>query len=370
MKYLLFILSLFLLSCSNDLKENSSSTDGYDRGLILKNYTENIIIPAFNKLESDIINLENSIVEFSEDKTASNFEGIKNNFIETYKSWQYVEMFDIELAEEIFYANKINIYPVKIELIETNISDGNYDIANNNNLTARGLPAIDYLLYGKKLTEEDTKLFYVNEEENSNDYIRYLLDVINHVKTNTAAVSEDWKMNKDSFIASSENTTSSSLNKLTNDYIYFVEKKLRSNKIGIPAGKFSEGEKLNEKVEAFYSKKLSKDLTLSAINATIDVFEGKHFNSKKKGESFYSYLIYLSKNTDNNNLASEILSRMESAKSYINSNLSDNFSEQIENDNSKMLNAFDELQKVVVLLKIDLLQQFNISVDYTDADGD
>ena len=43
----------------------TSSTDGYDRSLILKNYTENIIIPAFNKLESDIINLENSIVEFS-----------------------------------------------------------------------------------------------------------------------------------------------------------------------------------------------------------------------------------------------------------------------------------------------------------------
>jgi hypothetical protein len=35
-----------------------------------------------------------------------------------------------------------------------------------------------------------------------------------------------------------------------------------------------------------------------------------------------------------------------------------------------MLQTYDELQKNVILLKVDMLQALNINVDYVDADGD
>jgi hypothetical protein len=35
-----------------------------------------------------------------------------------------------------------------------------------------------------------------------------------------------------------------------------------------------------------------------------------------------------------------------------------------------MTDTYDELQRVTVLLKVDMLQTLNISVDYVDADGD
>jgi hypothetical protein len=35
-----------------------------------------------------------------------------------------------------------------------------------------------------------------------------------------------------------------------------------------------------------------------------------------------------------------------------------------------MLLTYDELQKNVVLMKVDMLQAMNVSVDYVDADGD
>ena len=35
-----------------------------------------------------------------------------------------------------------------------------------------------------------------------------------------------------------------------------------------------------------------------------------------------------------------------------------------------MTEAYDALQLVVVALKVDMLQAFNVSVDYVDADGD
>jgi hypothetical protein len=42
----------------------------------------------------------------------------------------------------------------------------------------------------------------------------------------------------------------------------------------------------------------------------------------------------------------------------------------MEENNLQMLAAYDELQKVVVLLKTDLLINLSIVVDYVDADGD
>ena len=50
--------------------------------------------------------------------------------------------------------------------------------------------------------------------------------------------------------------------------------------------------------------------------------------------------------------------------------LDSNFINLINTDNNKMLLAFDALQTIVVNLKTDMLSNFNIAVDYVDADGD
>ena len=50
--------------------------------------------------------------------------------------------------------------------------------------------------------------------------------------------------------------------------------------------------------------------------------------------------------------------------------LDDSFVSQISNDNLKMLGAYDELQRNVILMKVDMLQALSIDVDYIDADGD
>ena len=119
------------------------------------------------------------------------------------------------------------------------------------------------------------------------------------------------------------------------------------------------------KVEAFYSKDFSKELVLDALQAVEDFFNGKHFNSNTTGESFKSYLLYL----DRNDIYVSTRDQFNAARLEIN-NLSNNLSDQVITDNSKMTRAYDELQKAVVLLKVDMLQAFSINIDYVDADGD
>ena len=82
------------------------------------------------------------------------------------------------------------------------------------------------------------------------------------------------------------------------------------------------------------------------------------------GPSYKSYLDYLE--TD---LGQTLVSKLEAAEISLN-DLDSNFINQINTNNTKMLLAFDALQTIVVNLKTDMLSNFNIAVDYVDADGD
>ena len=92
-------------------------------------------------------------------------------------------------------------------------------------------------------------------------------------------------------------------------------------------------------------------------------FLGKD-SSGNEGASYKTYLDYLE--TD---IGSSVQTKLLSAKDAINA-LDDNFLDQINNNNTLMLVAFDALQTIVVNLKTDMLSNFNVAVDYTDADGD
>jgi hypothetical protein len=44
--------------------------------------------------------------------------------------------------------------------------------------------------------------------------------------------------------------------------------------------------------------------------------------------------------------------------------------EEVETSNVNMLRTYDELQKNVILMKVDMFQALSIQVDFVDADGD
>ena len=130
------------------------------------------------------------------------------------------------------------------------------------------------VIHGQFLGELLSSL-YLNELENKK-YNTYLSSLIDKMVSNTSVVVNDWNQNKDTYINSTENTSTSSINKITNDFIYYYEKLFRANKIGIPAGVFS-GSKLPDRVEGYYSKIYSKDLALEAMRAIENFFVGKKY---------------------------------------------------------------------------------------------
>ena len=181
---------------------------------------------------------------------------------------------------------------------------------------------------------------------------------------------DDWKNGyRDTFVNNEGSEATSSFNKLVNDYIFYYEKHLRAGKIGIPAGVFT-GSSAPEKVEGLYSGK-SKELFMAGLDATQAFFNGKSPDSNLavEGIGLKTYLDFVQDISGGEDLGELINVQFESAKQQA-EELEENFSIQVETDNSVMLQTYDELQKNVVNMKVDMLQALNIRVDYVDADGD
>ena len=362
--YILIALFIFF-SCSNTTELEEGLVDNFDRQQILENVTDNIILPAFEDFNQKIVQLEESVTLFTNTKNLVSLEEVQARWFEAYKIWQHIEMFNISKAEEVYFIQKMNTYPASVSKIENNISTGDYDLeTNNNNWVAQGFPTLDYLLFGLKANNTSTLLFYQNIENIA--YLNYLQAVVSQMVDITEIVSQNWIVSRDVFVSSSENSATSSLNMLTNDFIYYFEKGLRTNKFGIPAGVFSANNARMKKVEAYYESSKSKELSLEALKAVKGFFKGEAYNSSVAGASLKSYLNYM---TENEILSSAIISKFDESEQLIN-NLDDNYANQIAMDNSLMINVFNKLQEGVVLLKTDLLSVLSISVDYIDADGD
>jgi len=353
---------------TNSNTNNPTTPTSFDREAMLVFWADSIIVPAQQKFQTDLFSLSNSISDFSTNSSQVSLDLVRENWFNAYKSWQRIEMFNIGKAEEINFGVRMNVYPVDTERVEANILSSDSDIENPNDYAAQGFPAIDYLLHG--IGTNDSEILEKYTSENSK-YLAYLLILSNKMTELTDSVISDWNNSyRDNFVASIDNTATSSINKLTNDFIYYYEKGFRANKIGIPAGVFSGGTLL-DRVEAYYRRDISKILAIEAINSVSDFFNGISFNGNTSltGISFKDYIEFLETIKNDTPLGQLIIDQFESAKTSIN-NLNDDFTVQLENNKLDMLITYDVIQVAVVLLKVDMLQALNINVDYIDADGD
>lgn len=364
---LVMVMGAVLVGCSDD--DTTQSGDNFDRGAMLANWADNIIVPGYQTYISELGELSLAAEIFTVAPTSESLVAVQSAWYDANVAWQYVAMFEIGKAEELTLINFTNIYPTNISDLEETIESGTYDLTSVNKQDEQGLPAIEYLLYGLGADEQAIIDFY-RQETTSQPYKTYLTDLIDRLDLLATAVLEDWENGyRDTFVNNDGTAATASVNKLVNDYIFYYEKHLRAGKIGIPAGIFS-SDKQAEKVEGLYSGR-SKELFLEGLDAMQDFFNGQspNFQLPVEGGGLKAYLDFVNTVSDGENLGTIINNQFQAAREQA-ANLSNNFGEQVENDNTLMLQTYDELQKNVVNLKVDLLQALNIRVDFVDADGD
>lgn len=363
----LFSLLSILVACGSE-DGPDIEVDSFNRQAMLGNWADNIIIPAYEDLSAKIGLLKISSSAFTTLPNESNLTSLRTAWLDAYMTWQSVDMFEIGKAEEIALRNYMNVYPIDADAMQESLLDGNYDLTSVNRQDEQGFSALDFMLHGLADSDADIIAFYTNGVDGGK-YKTYMTDVVGRMQALTNSVLDDWKGGfRNTFVSRNGSSGTESVNSLLNDYLFYYEKFLRAGKVGIPAGVFS-GTPLSNNVEARYRANVSKSLFLKALDATQNFFNGVHFDGQNSGISLNDYLDELNSIKDTEDLSVLINTQFDLARTKAN-NLSEDLGDQVETNNTLMLETFDELQKNVVYMKVDLFQALNVKIDYVDADGD
>ena len=354
-------------SSTTSSETTSTAPVEFDRGAMLAFWADKIIIPSLESFNESLFQLLEATNSFIDNPDQEKLSQLREKWLIAYKSWQFVEMFDIGKAEEIYFKNRLNLYPANKDRIDSNIESNSYDLDKAENFTSQGFATIDYLLFGIGENDDSIVSKYVVSES---PHSKYLKDVVSKAVELTNIVKVDWEEGyRNTFVELTDNTATSSINKLTNDFIFYYEKGFRANKIGIPAGVFS-GSPLPDRVEAYYGRVYSRALAIEAANAVDNFFNGRSYSDNEDvGLSLKSYLDFVEGDSVSSKLSDEIDAQIAASIESIGS-LKENFVDQVNENNIEMLKTYDVIQAGVVMLKVDMLQKLNISVDYVDADGD
>lgn len=368
----LLAIALFIYACGDDDTPTTTddgtgmgTTGSFDRSAMLSNWADNIIVPGYQDFVSKVTTLESETAAFT--TTANDLTAIRAAWIDAYTTWQRVSMFEVGPAETVNLRLNLNIYPANVSTIQNNINAGSYDLNLSSNRAAKGFPAIDYLLYG--VASDDTAILEVYSGSEANAYKQYLTDIVADMKVLSTTVLSEWEGSyRNEFVSNDGASATASTDRFVNDYIFYFEKHLRAGKMGIPGGVFS-GSVETGNIEALYAGNLSKTLFLEGLNAVQDFFNGKAYSSTAQGESLSSYLDELNAVKDGADLNTIINAQFDMARSSVEA--LGNFEEELAiNPPTTFLNAYDEVQLLVPLLKVDMVSAMSISIDFADADGD
>jgi len=354
-----------MLSCdANDSSEDLS--DDFDREAMLVNWADNIIVPAYEAYAEEVETMGESVKTFVETPDLDNLNSLRAQWQSAYLAWETVAMYQIGEAEILDMQGNMNTFPTNAEVIEELIVGGIYDLNLPSRREVQGFPAIDYLING--LAENDEAI--VSQYEETASYALYLTTASSRIKELTDAVVADWNTDyRDEFVANSGSSATSSVNKLTNDFIFYYEARLRSKKVSTPSGVFS-GQSNTTLVEAYYENDISKLLFQTALSASSEFFNGQYFESSTQGESLKTYLDYIDGINGNDELLGDMINVQYDLVTEATSTLGDSFSDQVDTDLTSMFELHEALQGNVVYFKTNMISALNIRVDYVDADGD
>lgn len=363
------LFAVMVIVACNKKDDTEKPSDGFDRKALLTHVADNIIIPAYTNFQTVFSEMKAATDAFTASPSTANLALLRAKWRAAYLAWQGVELFNFGPADNVLLRNYFNIYPTDVTLLRSHISSGSYNLDELTNNKVQGFPALDYLLNGAGSNDAEIVARYATGTDAAK-WKKYLTDVVGSMNTKLSKVVSDWKGTyRQQFVSNEGTGAGSSLTLMVNEYIMNFERFLRSGKFAIPAGVMS-GTPAPEKVEAFYTKDLGMELAKAALKASRDFYLGKSFNGGTTGPSLQTYLQALGKNNANvATLATNIENQFGVLETKMNA-LGNSVYDAIVNNRSAVLALYDEFQKQVRYLKVDLTSAIGITISYTDNDGD
>ena len=344
--------SLFF-SCQ---KDESDEDVNFDRAAMLVNWYDNIIIPSFEHLHTDLQDLKSAVNDFSNLPSQDNLEELRTQFQKTWISFQRVKTYEVGPSASAMFKASLNTYPADTVQIRNNFENAHFTFGSVAQRTASGFPAIDFLLHGQSV-----------DLLNNPDARAYLQAVVEYIDSLNQEVFQAWENSRSNFISASGTDQSSSLGQIVNAINQDYEL-IKNAKIGFPAGKKTLGEPHPEFCEAYFSG-ISNQLAIANISAIRDLYMGRSSEDSQEGLSLDDYLRALGAQRNNEPLDQAIRDQMETALGAM--EMIPQSLKIAVNENPEAVNtAYLEIQKCIVLLKTDMPSAMGVLITYQDNDGD
>lgn len=359
--------TVFLFTCKKDKQKDNKPVDNFDRKAMLTNIGNNVIIANYLSLQTEANALDAAVIQFNTTTDSANLANLQTAFNTAYATWQLCSVFELGPGESQLIRLNLNTFPTDTAQINANIASGVYDLGTAANVDAKGLPAIDFLLFESTFI---TTLANYTTANNATNRKTYLLALSNEIKTKANNIYNAWIASGgnyiNTFITNSGTDIGSSLGLLINQLNYDFET-IKNFKIGIPLGKKTLGTPLPEKVEGYFSG-TSLALVIKHLKTIENIYLGRS-ELGVDGLGLDDYLTHLKTPYNSGLLSDAIRAQLQTAISKLQS-IPSPLSQTVVSNPTVVDAAYIELQKLVVLLKADMPAALGTLITYADNDGD
>lgn len=356
MKIKTIIYCALLFSITSCDKESESPD--FDRGAMLVDLNTQVIQNAYSSNQAAFEQLDLDANQFYAEPTNLSLANLRESFRSAYLQFQHLKMFNFGYFESYEIRKAINTYPTDTAKIQSNINTGAYHLELAENVQAIGLPALDYLLFGRN--DSDVLLSFTTDTDASNR-LSYLTAVTLKMKNEIKAAAEAWSTESQDFVQTTGNDATGSTNILFNAFVQDIEL-LKNAKIGIPAGNQTGGSTLPNYAEAFFSD-LSIELAIENVKALKNCFLGNN------SIGFDDYIRDVESADVQISLADQIASKFDDCEQALIS-VGAPLSERVNSDNASVQVAYTEIKSLVTYVKTDMASALGLLITFSDNDGD
>lgn len=365
MKKLLFFVSIAALlgSCDNKSKEPKGT---FDRPTMLRNYADNLIVPAYVKMHSELGKLETVALGFNILLSPDALELLHDAWADAYMVWQYANAYNFGPAGEDGLrkglTEEIGTFPASEPKIQSVLSAGTWNL-NDFNRDARGFLAIEYLIFGKNKTTQEVVDEFANNPVRRNYLIALILDIKNRVEGVRSAWSSSYR---ESFVQNAGTDVGSSTSQLYNEFVRSYES-IKNFKLGLPLGK-RPGQTQSEPqlLEAYYSGQ-SLVFLKAHVAAIEDIWRGR----ARDGQDGVGFREYLESVEGGKDLVSSTEAQLAALKTAMDAvPVSPSLADQITGGQPEMDALYIEFSKMTRFFKSDMSSLLGIAITFSSGDGD
>lgn len=367
---------LLLTACSGVVASPTASPspmaagDGFDRRAMLENVTTQVIAPAHESFVVALADLETAVAAFTGDPNPTTLTAVQGAWQTASLGRMALLSFRIGIIDDSLLHNRLDNRPPRTEFIEETILAGEQAITSEYldsiGSSSVGLGAMEYLLFDP--VGGDTAVLATFTDADDADRRRaLLLALAQNLHQRGADLAQIWAADGDNFaqafIAADMDggELQGSLNMLVNQMINDVEE-IISSRLGKPSGQRSNGMIRSDLVEAPYSQ-----TSLPRIAATVAGMQVA-FNGGD-GLGLDDYLDFLGAEYESGLLSEAINAQFATSLAALHA-IDEPLETAVQTDLPQVEAAIEELQSLLVLLKVDMANHLGVTLTFNDNDGD